>query len=57
VREMICQNEKAQYCEKNEKEEELTYAKETMQNSEVLGGRPKSLGLLRIMIRTTLNLI
>jgi len=54
---MICQNEKAQYCEKNEKEEELTYAKETMQNSEVLGGRPKSLGLLRIMIRTTLNLI
>ena len=46
VREMICQNEKAQHCEKNEKEEELTYAKETLQNSEVLGGKTKVLGII-----------
>ena len=46
VREMILQSEKAQECERDGKDEELTYAKETLQKSEVLGGKTKTLGII-----------
>ena len=46
VREMILQNGKTLDCERNDKEEEMTYAKKTLQKSEGLGVKTKVLGII-----------
>ena len=46
VRETILQSEKDQGNEWSDMEEELTYAKQSLQNAEVLGGKTKVLGII-----------